>query len=657
MKYSFASTLILSLYLTGCGGGNSASTSAQPPNQPQINEVVATLGPKVSTVSLSNIAEATFSAEDVKRNPIISIKKERDDGLVASFDWAKKILNIESGSDYEIKITSSKTLNSDVNLELSVPSELISALNEKNALAAYIVTNLDEGETERGFHPIESTYNLSSQKLAITLSNQELKFNNDSNPVSITIKIGLAESVSDELLTPLAALAKVELPNEGAGVRQTLYKPQLICPILNGTPNICTETSRFGPREPRGEGAGGYHYGIDFRANSSNSLISAFSGEVIAINKFGGAIAIRANNGEGTIVYRHMSVIDKKVGDKLLAGDVIGKAGNIGVPSEHLHFELTKNNVLPVCKVSNATERTCKTRISARIDPYIYFLEGTKISKILPVDSVVPINKKVKLELHGFDIKNNIITTAINNSSVNPNEAKGTLRTITWNVDSPLITLLPDENLKGIALTPLSDSINELLRNTATLTINEEVPTTITAYWDGVNNIEANYIIKQKESPGGFALLDYKCEKKDDKSTELSGLVSATLQPGEQITIVYNATKYKLAEGVFMSYIGNGEFAINNPNYSFGSPWVNVSGDCTPTDDLNLNPTFYAICHLPMNRSKKNIWVNFKHTVSEDYIESSSNIVLQVIRATTPNLNPGSGNNISGEVFQVITCK
>jgi murein DD-endopeptidase MepM/ murein hydrolase activator NlpD len=51
---------------------------------------------------------------------------------------------------------------------------------------------------------------------------------------------------------------------------------------------------------------------------------------------------------EGVITtYKHLSKLNKKEGDLVLKGDILGEIGNAGVLSTgpHLHLEISKNGV------------------------------------------------------------------------------------------------------------------------------------------------------------------------------------------------------------------------------------------------------------------------------------------------------------------------
>lgn len=521
--------------LYGCGGSSGSENSSSPPNNPS-DLISSTLSDKNNTIRLNNVAEARFAETDAKNNPLITIQKIQDKNLVEPFEWAKKVLNIEKGSDYEVLISSSKPLVSAIDLELAVPLNLIQSLNDRNALAAYILVNIDDDVTT-DFLPLSSIYNSDTQKLFVTLPNWALQADNDETPISVTVKLGLAQAIKDEPIEPLAAVARVILPNNGESTTETTSNPKLICPV-NGVG--CIETSRFGKRKPGNIGKAKEHFGIDFRANSTNSLIAPAEGTIIAINKFDGSVALRINNGASTIVYRHMSDIDEtlKLESKVAAKKILGKAGNIGVGSEHLHLELVHNDALSVCEEKKFTNRTCTTKISAPVDPFPYFVNSIKIAKISPNSSTVSRDQIVNLELQGFDVEGNKITTEIDNHYneygavdkktgepiIDPKTKKqkinidpqGTLRYSIWGLEpqtpdysiDPAVKLKSDSEL-GFVTESKEDSKK---LNLANLTVKQEspvTPLTITAYWNGLENLKATYSIQGEETFWyGFATIN-----------------------------------------------------------------------------------------------------------------------------------------------------
>lgn len=96
-------------------------------------------------------------------------------------------------------------------------------------------------------------------------------------------------------------------------------------------------TSDFGPRRYR------YHYGIDIKLETGDTVFAAFDG-VVRIAKYsktyGNVVLIRHFNGLETL-YAHLSKIDVEIGQEVLTGQSIGLGGNTGRSTgSHLHFEV-----------------------------------------------------------------------------------------------------------------------------------------------------------------------------------------------------------------------------------------------------------------------------------------------------------------------------
>lgn len=91
--------------------------------------------------------------------------------------------------------------------------------------------------------------------------------------------------------------------------------------------------------------------GIDYVQNEVFEVISILDGEVIEVGDkelLGKSITIRHNN-EIISVYQSLSEVNVKKGDKVTAGQVIGKSGTCQLNKDlgnHLHFELTVNGAI-----------------------------------------------------------------------------------------------------------------------------------------------------------------------------------------------------------------------------------------------------------------------------------------------------------------------
>ena len=117
-------------------------------------------------------------------------------------------------------------------------------------------------------------------------------------------------------------------------------RPKLVAPIRAAwvNPNQAARvTSCFGQRWGR------LHAGIDLAAPDHTPIVAAGAGVVVragAADGYGNAVLIDHGNGYLTH-YGHLSEIEVRVGERVAAGDEIGKEGSTGHSTgPHLHFEV-----------------------------------------------------------------------------------------------------------------------------------------------------------------------------------------------------------------------------------------------------------------------------------------------------------------------------
>ena len=102
------------------------------------------------------------------------------------------------------------------------------------------------------------------------------------------------------------------------------------------TPVVGVVTAGFSPQKD--------HYGIDVATKEGESVKAVFDGTVIFAGwspEVGHVIQIHHRNNLVSI-YKHCSVVMKRKGESVTAGEVIGIVGNTGeqTTGAHLHFEL-----------------------------------------------------------------------------------------------------------------------------------------------------------------------------------------------------------------------------------------------------------------------------------------------------------------------------
>ncbi|MDO1585618.1 M23 family metallopeptidase [Rhizobium oryzicola] len=105
-------------------------------------------------------------------------------------------------------------------------------------------------------------------------------------------------------------------------------------------------SSRFGNRIDPFLGKLALHAGIDFQAETGTEVRSTGSGTVVSAgytNGYGNMVEI--DHGHGiTTRYGHMSSIAVSEGDKVSAGEVLGKSGSTGRSTgPHVHYEVRRN--------------------------------------------------------------------------------------------------------------------------------------------------------------------------------------------------------------------------------------------------------------------------------------------------------------------------
>jgi murein DD-endopeptidase MepM/ murein hydrolase activator NlpD len=116
-------------------------------------------------------------------------------------------------------------------------------------------------------------------------------------------------------------------------------------PLANPAPGHSV-TSPFGVRTDPILGTAALHSGMDFRAPIGMAAKVTAAGVVTKAGWNGGyGRMVEVDHGNGFATrYGHLSEIDVAVGQKLAAGDVVGKTGSSGRSTgPHLHYEVRHN--------------------------------------------------------------------------------------------------------------------------------------------------------------------------------------------------------------------------------------------------------------------------------------------------------------------------
>ncbi|TRC94823.1 M23 family metallopeptidase [Mesorhizobium sp. WSM4303] len=139
--------------------------------------------------------------------------------------------------------------------------------------------------------------------------------------------------------------SKVKELDEALDTLDQLKKEARRLPLANPAPGHSV-TSPFGVRTDPILGTAALHSGMDFRAPIGMAAKVTAAGVVTKAGWNGGyGRMVEVDHGNGFATrYGHLSEIDVAVGQKLAAGDTIGKTGSSGRSTgPHLHYEVRHN--------------------------------------------------------------------------------------------------------------------------------------------------------------------------------------------------------------------------------------------------------------------------------------------------------------------------
>lgn len=146
----------------------------------------------------------------------------------------------------------------------------------------------------------------------------------------------IAEIARQEMICARANGGGVYTP-DGKVYDTSKYAGKFMWPVSTGG----VITDEFGYRDAPTAGASTYHQGLDIGCDYGTDIVAAEAGTVVmACYNGGGGNMVMISHGDGICtVYMHNSQLCVNVGEKVVKGQVIAKAGSTGVSTgPHCHF-------------------------------------------------------------------------------------------------------------------------------------------------------------------------------------------------------------------------------------------------------------------------------------------------------------------------------
>lgn len=159
--------------------------------------------------------------------------------------------------------------------------------------------------------------------------------------------------------------SKVKELDDALDHLEALKKEAIGFPLANPAPGR-TVSSSFGTRKDPLLGGLAHHSGMDFRAPMGSPARATASGTVVKAGWNGGyGRMVEVDHGNGfSTRYAHLSKITVKEGDRVDAGEEVGKVGSSGRSTgPHLHYEIRKDG--------------------DAMDPIRFLKAGSKVGKFL----------------------------------------------------------------------------------------------------------------------------------------------------------------------------------------------------------------------------------------------------------------------------------
>ena len=274
--------------------------------QDEADEIEA--GIKDTKKHLKEAQEAQDKQYEAMKQRIQYLYEEGDEEIVDAFITSVSFTDLLNKSEYIDQI-------SDYDQK-----QLAKLIKSKDDIAQY------EKDLEADLRQVESI-------------KTDLENDNDQLQALIDKKQQDINKYSDDIDAQKSLMAKFTAQREEAERRiAEIARQEMIRARANGGGVL---TDEFGYRDAPTAGASTYHQGLDIGCDYGTDIVAAEAGTVVmACYNGGGGNMVMISHGDGICtVYMHNSQLCVNVGEKVVKGQVIAKAGSTGVSTgPHCHF-------------------------------------------------------------------------------------------------------------------------------------------------------------------------------------------------------------------------------------------------------------------------------------------------------------------------------